>query len=177
MTNQGLEQQESRWLAVYTKPRWEKKVSTLISAKGIKAWCPTQKVVKQWSDRKKTIDEPLFRGYVFVHVTEAERAKVVTTDGVLNFVFHMGKPAVIRNEEIDTIKNFLKDSSVTNITVHSIGSFEANTEIRVVRGVFMNKQGKVIKQASKKKVYVALETLGQVMIVEFTPQDIARVTA
>jgi len=177
MTNQGLEQQESRWLAVYTKPRWEKKVSALISGEGIEAWCPTQKVVRQWSDRKKTIEEPLFRGYVFVYVTEAERSIVAKTEGVLNFVFHMGKPAVIRKDEIDAIKNFLKDTSVTNINVQSISTFEANTEIRVVRGVFMDNKGKVIKQASKKKVYVALETLGQVMIVEFTPQDIARVTA
>ncbi|MEI9958604.1 MAG: transcription termination/antitermination NusG family protein [Ferruginibacter sp.] len=61
------------WHAVYTKPRWEKKVAALLEARGIEYYCPLNKVVKQWSDRKKVVLEPLFKSYVFVHVEEAKK--------------------------------------------------------------------------------------------------------
>ena len=88
-------QPEKKWYAVYTKPRWEKKIDSVLARKGIESWCPLQKVQRQWSDRKKTIEEPLFKSYVFVHVDEQERVKVLMTDGVLNYVFYLGKPAAI----------------------------------------------------------------------------------
>ncbi len=54
------------WYAIYTKPRWEKKVHHLLSEKGLEAYCPLNKVTRKWSDRMKTVEEPLFKSYVFV---------------------------------------------------------------------------------------------------------------
>ena len=51
---------EKKWYAVYTRPKWEKKVAELLSRKRIENYCPLNKSIKQWSDRKKTIFEPLF---------------------------------------------------------------------------------------------------------------------
>ena len=61
-----------KWYAVYTKPRWEKKVNSLLLQKGIEVYCPLNKVRRKWSDRIKTIEEPLFKSYVFVKIKDEE---------------------------------------------------------------------------------------------------------
>jgi transcription antitermination factor NusG len=156
---------QKKWFALYTKPRWEKKIDAVLTRKGVESWCPVQKVQRQWSDRKKVIEDPLFKSYVFVHIDESERTKVLMTDGVLNFVHYIGKPAIIRDEEIDLIKKYLsaKDAS---ISIHALEGFNENERIIVSHGIFMDKEGTVVR-GGKKKVYVKLESLGQVMIVEF----------
>lgn len=154
-----------RWFAAYTKPRWEKKVSSVLERKGVECWCPLKKTQKQWSDRKKVVEEPLFTSYVFVRISETERSAVLMTDGILNFVYYIGKPAIIRDEEIDIIKKFLSEKQAS-ISVQSLASLDENTRIKVNHGIFMDTTGTVLK-GGKKKVFVKLESLDQVMIVEF----------
>ncbi len=158
-------QQEQKWYAIYTKPRWEKKVDSVLVRKEIESWCPVQKVQKQWIDRKKIIEEPLFKSYVFVRIGEEERVKVLMTDGVLNFVHYLGKPAIIRDEEIDLIKKYLSEGDA-QIEIISSEGFKENTKVRVNHGVFMDNDG-IVLRGGKKKVYVQLLSLGQVMVVEF----------
>ena len=154
-----------KWLAVYTKPRWEKKVDSILLRKGINSWCPLQRVEKKWSDRKKIIDEPLFRSYVFVNIAETERLTVLQTEGVLNFVHYLGKPAIIKNEEIDIIKAYLLEKE-TIISIQSLQSFRENDKVVISQGIFMDNTGTVIRPGNK-KIYVRLDSLGQVMVVEF----------
>jgi len=99
------EQVTKKWLVVYTKPRWEKKVNTSLVKKGIEAYCPLNKVRRKWSDRMKTIEEPLFKSYVFVKVEDAGMTEVRFVDGVLNYVYWNGKPAIVREEEIMRSRN------------------------------------------------------------------------
>lgn len=155
----------TRWYALYTKPRWEKKVSKVLDQKGIECWCPLRKIEKQWSDRKKIIEEPLFTSYVFVNIEDTQKTAVLMTDGILNFVYHVGKPAIIRNQEIEIIKKYLSEKEAT-VSVQSLNSLDENTRIKVNHGVFMDTTGTVLK-GGKKKVFVKLESLDQVMIVEF----------
>ena len=98
-----------KWYAVYTKPRWEKKIHKLFSEKGLESYCPLNKIRRKWSDRIKIVEEPLFTSYVFVKVDEEEKTKVRTTNGVLNFVYWQGKPAIIKEKEIEVIKKFLHE--------------------------------------------------------------------
>ena len=158
-------QPEKKWYAVYTKPRWEKKIDTVLIRKGVESWCPLQKIERQWSDRKKIIEDPLFKSYVFVRIDATEKTKVLMTDGVLNFVHYLGKPAIIKDDEIDTIKKFLSEKDAS-IFILSQEGFKEEMRITVNHGVFMGNQGTVIR-GGKKKVYVKLESLGQVMVVEF----------
>src|SRR5438067_1101082 len=113
----------SSWYAVNTRPRWEKKVAKTLESNGIENYCPLNKVVRQWSDRKKVILEPIFRGYVFVKVAEEKKWDINKIDGILNYVYWLGKPARIRGEEINTIKKFLHEFK--NIQVEHIG-FQVN---------------------------------------------------
>jgi len=156
---------EKKWYALYTKPRWEKKIDTLLVRKGIESWCPLQKIERQWSDRKKIIEDPLFKSYVFVRIDNTERTKVLMTDGVLNFVYYLGKPAVIKDEEVAIIKRYLSEKDAS-ILILSQEGFKEETKIKVNHGVFMGNEGTVLR-GGKKKVYVKLESLGQVMVVEF----------
>jgi transcription antitermination factor NusG len=158
-------EEEKNWYALYTKPRWEKKIDASLIKKNIESWCPLQKIEKQWTDRKKIIEEPLFKSYIFVHIANSERSKVFQTDGILNFVYYLGKPAIIKEAEINLIKHYLHEKDV-KISLISKEGFEESTKIRVNHGVFMGKVGTVLKNM-KKKIYVKLESLGQVMVVEF----------
>jgi len=160
-----------KWFAIYTKPRWEKKVNSRLLEKGVESWCPVQKKVSQWSDRKKIIEDPLFKSYVFVHIAEDERLAVLTTNGALQFVQHLKKPAVIRDEEIEIIRSYLLEKNVS-LSTENLRHFSENNKVVIRKGVFMDIEGTVIKGGSK-KIYVRLESLEQILIVEFPAEHLS----
>lgn len=162
---------DKKWFAVYTKPRWEKKVNSKLLEKGIESWCPVQKKESQWSDRKKIIDDPLFKSYVFVHIADAEKVAVLSTIGAVQFVHYLRKPAVIRNEEIELIRSYLLEKDV-NLSVENLKHFRENNKVVVSKGVFMDSEGTVLR-GGHKKVYVRLESLDQVLIVEFPAEHLS----
>ena len=149
-----------KWFAIYTKPRWEKKVHQLLTDKSIETYCPLNKVRRQWSDRVKTIEEPLFKSYVFVKVSEEDRTKVRMTDGVINFVYWDKKPAIIKEKEIHAIKRFLDEYE--NVEVHPI-ELSVNGRVRITSGSFMDQEGKIV-DIRKKMVRVAIDSLGYILI-------------
>ena len=162
---------EKKWFVIYTKPRWEKKVYAALLKKQVEVWCPVQKVQKQWSDRKKIIEEPLFKSYLFVQIDYvSERLRVLMTDGALNFVHYLGKPAIICNEEIDVIKRYLNEEK-SKIDIISAEGFKKDTKVKINTGVFIDQEGTIFR-TGKRKVYVELKSLGQVMIVEFSIDSI-----
>lgn len=160
---------ESKWYVLYTKPRWEKKIHQLLDAKGIENYCPLNKVRKKWSDRMKTVEEPLFKSYVFVKVSEEEQTKVRMVNGVLNFVYWLGKPAIVKAKEIELIKKFLNDYE--NVEAAPI-SLQADTRVRIQQGAFMDKEGTVIK-VLKNKVQVVIESIGYSLIASVDKSNVA----
>lgn len=167
--------EDKKWYALYTKPRWEKKSDSILVRKGIESWCPVQKAERQWSDRKKIIEDPLFKSYVFVHIRENERVTVLQTEGILNFVHYLGKPAIIKDEEIDLIKSYLLEKDA-RISVQGVQSFKENDKVVIKHGVFMDNEGTILRSGTK-KVYVKLESLQQVMVVEFPAEYVAHQTS
>lgn len=144
------------WYAVYTKPRWEKKVASLLEAKGIEFYCPLNKVVKQWSDRKKTVLEPLFKSYVFVHVEEKQKWELMNMNGILNYVHYMGSPARIRDSEIETVKKFLNEFESVNVEENIT---PVNARVKIRQGVLMNYQG-LLLEVTGNKASVKIESMG-----------------
>ncbi|MGV3527659.1 MAG: transcription termination/antitermination NusG family protein [Flavisolibacter sp.] len=104
-----------KWLIITTRPRWEKKALDILCAKGIEAFCPLNKVHRQWSDRVKVIYEPLFRGLVFVKITEGEKPLVRTTPGVVNFLYRDGKLAGLREKQVQQLKDFLEQHVMVSL--------------------------------------------------------------
>jgi transcription antitermination factor NusG len=146
----------SWWHAVYTKPRWEKKVAALLEAKGIEYYCPLNKVVKQWSDRKKTVLEPLFKSYVFIQVPDEKKWEVLNINGIINYVTWLGKPAKIKESEIATIRKFLKEFSSVEVVE---GVLEINSRVKVKQGALMNYHG-ILLQISGNRASVKIESMG-----------------
>jgi transcription antitermination factor NusG len=159
----------TKWYAIYTRPRWEKKVNGLLSAKGIESYCPLNKVRRKWSDRIKTIEEPLFKSYVFVKIDEDARTNVRMTDGVINFVYWDGKPALIKEREIQTIKRFLDEHE--NVELVKM-EFKADQRVRVTSGPLMDQEGKVL-EVKHKQVKVAIDSLGYILVADIERTKLA----
>jgi transcription termination/antitermination protein NusG len=149
-----------RWYALYTKPRWEKKVADLLDSKKIENYCPLQKSERTWSDRKKIILEPLFKSYVLVRLASKAHIPVLQTDGVLGFVTFQGKPAVIRDEEIDLVKQFLKEYANVQVEPFDVG---INDEVTIIGGPLMQQKGQV-QEVNGKMVKVILPSLGFALV-------------
>jgi transcriptional antiterminator NusG len=159
-----------KWYAVYTRPCWERKVSQLLTIKQIENYCPLQKTYRQWSDRKKIIYDPLFKSYVFIHTSPKETMPVLQTDGVLNIVSCLGKPAVIRDEEIELIRQFLNEYK--NIQVHKL-DLHKNDLVKINGGPLITHTGTVLAVKSK-TVKVLLPSLGFAMTAEVEINNIEK---
>ncbi len=157
------------WYAVYTRPRWEKKVAGLLEEKGIENYCPLNKTVKQWSDRKKIVLEPIFKSYVFVRVPADTKWDLKKINGVLNFVYWLGKPAVIKDEEIDTIRKFLKEFS--DISVEEQSRLTVNAKVRIKQGVMMNYHGLLI-ELSGNRAKVKIDSMGISLSAQFDRKNL-----
>jgi transcription antitermination factor NusG len=163
---------EKYWYAIYTKPRWEKKTAELLSKKRIENYCPLNKVIRYWSDRKKIVLEPLFKSYVFINTTEKEHTSIRQTDGVLNFVYWLGKPAVIKNAEIEAIQDFL--SEYQNVQLEHV-EVNINDTIKVKRGPLMEQEGDVL-EIKNKTVKVYLPSMGYALVAEIEKTNIEIIT-
>ena len=108
------------WTAFYTKPRNEKKAAERLVKNGFDIYCPTRTVVKQWSDRKKKVSEPLFTSYLFARVNELTRIEILLDSSIVSNVYWLGQPAVIRDIEILEIKLFLEDYSSCEIELKNL---------------------------------------------------------
>ncbi|MBC7687714.1 MAG: UpxY family transcription antiterminator [Aquabacterium sp.] len=164
-----MDKNELRWYAVYTKPRWEKKVAGLLDDKGIENYCPLNKVVKQWSDRKKVVLEPIFKSYVFVRVPDAQKWDLKAVSGIINFVYWLGKPAVVRDEDIETIRKFLNEFA--DVQVEEVGHLEVNSKVRIKQGVLMNYHG-ILIEVSGSRAKVRIESMGIQMSALFDKKNL-----
>jgi transcription antitermination factor NusG len=160
------------WLAVYTHPRREKKVAELLTKKKIDVYCPLTRVRKRWSDRYKVVDEPLFKSYVFVCITDEQKTAVRLTDGVVNFVYWLGKPAVIKTSEIEIIKKFLNEYEDVQANPMPV---KEGQRVRVKTGLLMDTEGEVIKVVNN-RVYVLLESLGYELTAKFEKSNLEPVS-
>lgn len=148
------------WYVVYTKPRWEKKIVDLLYKAQIEYYCPFIETVKQWSDRKKVVKEPVFKSYVFVRVSEANKWKVKDIPGIINYVYRLGKPAMIHDYEIQLIKDFLQGN---RNFFYKQSPFKPGDVIRVNSGVFLNLEGRVVAFKGK-QLQIEISRLGLALL-------------
>lgn len=147
------------WYVVYTKPKWEKKVAEQLEQSGIECYCPLVTQVRQWSDRKKKVEVPLFNSYVFVRLAEAERNLVFQSSGAVRYLFWLGKPAIVRDEEITTIKKWLTNPDKCEILVSSL---QIGDKVILESGPFKSHQA-IVQELGKTTCVLVLESLGCVL--------------
>ena len=133
-----------KWYTLYTKPRFEKRVKEELESNGVECYLPLHRTPRVWSDRVKLVDMPLFNSYIFVKSKESEILSLVRTKGVVRVVYYDGKPAIIREKDIDSIKIFLEAAAGKVLC--------AGDEVEILAGSMKNKSGKIMK--IKKNVLV-----------------------
>ena len=144
-----------KWYVLYTKARNEKKTALILEKFGIEVYCPTIKEVRQWSDRKKTVEVPLFNSYIFVNLASHEREMVYDAPAVVRYLFWLNRPAVVKDKEIETLKKWLS-RDVVSVKVHDL---KVGDYLNVIEGPFTGKKG-VIRQKSGSRVQLVLKELG-----------------
>jgi len=146
---------EKKWFVVYTRPQQELKVARELSAIGITNYCPTITLIKQYSDRKKKVSKPLLSSYVMVELEDKEREKVFTCNGIVRYLFFLGKPAVVPASEITLMQDHLNgvynDSKITTLSV--------GDSHKITQGPFSGVCGKVV-ETNNTKVKLELASLG-----------------
>ena len=143
------------WHVLYTKPRSEKKVIERLNDRGHTVFCPFIKTVRQWSDRKKKVLLPMFPSYIFAYTDEKERQLLLQDPGVLNFVFWLGRPAVVREEEMEAIKKIAQAGDEIQVEGARL---EKGQMVTIPEGPFKGLTGRVDKLDSR-KIIVYVEQL------------------
>jgi len=156
------------WYVIYTKPRWEKKVAESLMKKGIEQYCPLNKVQKQWHDRKKIVFEPLFNSYVFVYTTRETHSYIKNIPGIVNFVHWLGKPAIVKNEEIDGIRQFIAEHK--NVLLEKT-TVSIDDTVKIVHGPFIHREGKIV-QVNNNSVKIQLPSLGYALVAQINKAHI-----
>lgn len=149
------------WYVLYTKPHNEKKVADRLQQIGLTVYCPEIEIIKQWSDRKKKIQKPLFPSYIFVQLEETKRDQVFQVAGVVRYLYWLGKPAIVRDQEIETLKEWLS----TSYQKLEVNRMQLGSRITLEEGMFKGNVA-IVKEHRGKKVQLILESLGIIVIME-----------
>lgn len=161
------------WYVIYTKSRSEKMVADKLAKAGIEVFCPLLKRKKLWSDRWKWVEEPLFRSYCFVCLEDRERDKVFLVPGVVRYVYHCGKPAIIREKEMNLLKSWLIEYDHESIQAESLN---VNDRIRIRSGALMDKEAEVLEKKGNYALLL-LEDLGLQVKVDLRKNIIEKLQA
>jgi len=146
--------QEKRWYALYTRSRWEKKIHEALVNKGIESYLPLHKTLKQWSDRRKWVDEPLLRSYVFVRIYQKDYQEPLKTDGVVTFVKTAGEMSPVQDEEIRILKIISGSGENVEVTTEN---FEKGDPVEVISGKMRGLYGTLVQYRGKHQVTEQLQ--------------------
>lgn len=155
-----------RWHAVYTRARNEKRLVDRLGEKGIEAYTPLRKVLKQWSDRKKWVEEPLIPSYVFVHIDPEDYLPVLNTQGAVRYVFFSGKAATIPENQVETLKRLMHSQEEVALMP---ATFAPGSPVVITSGPLAGIEGELVRIAGKNKVILRIDQIDQVLSISISP--------
>ena len=162
------------WYVFYTKSRQEKKVRDLLLRDGYDVFLPMQKIMRQWSDRKKKVDVPLFNSYIFVRDYEHRIADILRTPGLAWNIRHNGKPAILREEEFELIQRFITTGYFLE-TSGNVASFQVGDKAKILDGPLAGVTGVLTGQDKNQRFNIVLEGIQQVIQVQLPATLLERV--
>ena len=160
-----------KWYPVYTNPRAEKKACQALINKGVETYLPLHRQLKQWSDRKKWVEEPFIKSYVFVHIKEHEQTEVLMTKGVSRFIYFSGKIASMPQRQIDELKLVMASPFELEITEEDL---QPGEKVMIKAGPLKGLLGEIISYRSQKQLALRLENLGYSIIIHIATSLIDR---
>ena len=145
------------WYALYLRSRYEKKVSVALAKKHVETFLPLIEELHLWSDRKKKVLEPLFRGYIFVKTDLRDKETIVTTDGVVRFVGIDHKPSSIPASQMGWLRRIVGGS----VEVQREKYLEVGEKVRIVAGPLIGVEGIVRQMHGISRVVVSVTAIEQ----------------
>ena len=150
-----------QWYAIYTRSKAEKKVQLELDYLGVESYLPLVTRYRQWSDRKKKVEEPLFRSYVFVYIHESQLYTVRNVPNVARFVSIEGKPSVVPDAQIMAIKYYLDEQDVQDELDNSV--LHEGQLVRIKQGQMEGLIGRMVHYRNRYRLVVQIEAVGQLI--------------
>ncbi|MCI4670764.1 MAG: UpxY family transcription antiterminator [Bacteroidia bacterium] len=150
------------WYSIYTRSKFERSMLFALEQKKFEAYLPLVKEKRIWSDRVKTLEVPLLPGYIFVKCSQKELTELYPIRGFVKLISEEGKPAIIRDEEIELLKKIVSHGS----NIETSNSFKAGEKVKIVRGPFCGMEGKIAYIKGKNRVIFQLESVKQCISIE-----------
>lgn len=160
------------WRVLYTKPRAEKRACEALEEKGCQLYLPVVKTLKQWSDRKKKIEEPLFKSYLFIYGTLAQTLEAAQHPHIVTVVRFGTQPAVVRPDEIAAIRLAVADEKAVTVVA---GKLQVGQQVRVVQGALRNREGILTEFRGTKRIAIEIESLGCSLLIELPSGSVEEV--
>lgn len=151
-----------KWYPVCTHPRAEKKAYEALIKKGVNAYLPLRKTLKQWSDRKKWVDEPFIKSYLFVNIEQHQQGEVLMTKGIGRFIYFSGKIAAMPDKQIADLKLLLTSAADIEITEEELKPGE---HVRIKAGPLKDLEGEIVAYRTQKQLALRFESIGCSIIV------------
>lgn len=151
----------------------EKKVARLLDDKKIETYLPLYKILKQWSDRRKWVQEPLFRSYVFVFIEPNEHLPVLQTQGVVKFITFEKQAVVIPPVQIEAVRTFINsgEEKITEEVNINVGD-----RVMIIRGPLKGLQGTLVSFSNRKRVRIMIEGIRQSLYIKVPPSFLSVIT-
>ncbi|WP_316797825.1 UpxY family transcription antiterminator [Pedobacter frigidisoli] len=149
--------QHYKWYPVYTRSRAEKKAYDELLRKGITAYLPLKKTAKQWSDRKKIVEEPLIKSYLFVYISGREHAEVLMTNGIARFLYFSGNIASIPEQQINNLKLLLATDADLEVFDYDI---RPGQRVLIKAGPFKDMIAEMVSLHNKQRIILRLQNMG-----------------
>jgi transcriptional antiterminator RfaH len=151
------------WYAIYVKSRTEKKVAGLLEEKGLALYLPLIRVLKQWSDRKRWVDEPLFKSYIFVNIEQKQYYEVLQVPGVVRYITFERKAVPIREQQIEAIRYFLNEKEPE---YDSEQIWEKGQQVEIISGSMTGLIGQLVDVKGKHKVSITIDAINRTLLIQ-----------
>ena len=163
------------WYACRTRARAEKQVDRLLGRAGFETYLPLVERERQWADRKKKVEFPLFAGYTFVRFPTERFLDVVRTPGVVTVVGGRGEPTPVREEELESVRRFTQGIHDTGWTAEPAEWWEPGTPVLVAEGPFKGMRGLLLESRGRSRVAVRLSAMRLAVCVDLDRTSLRRV--
>jgi transcription antitermination factor NusG len=158
------------WYVLSTRPRAEKQVYSRLVEMGVEAFLPTYITLRQWSDRKKKVELPLFSMYVFVNINKFEYLSVLQTQGAVKYVSFNGVPAKISQMVIDNLKILINGRAEMEITKRK---FRPGQKVKLAFGILKDLIGEIVYCGRSKRILVRIHGIDQNLLVKIPADNLA----
>jgi len=160
---------EKYWRVIYTRSNHEKTIVRQLGVLGIETYLPLLNEQRKWSDRNKWIERPLFPNYVFVKIDESESEKLTFAKGYVYTIFHSGKPALIDEQQIYSIKALIETKTFFRVKTQSL---LIGMPVQVVKGPLKGICGTLVNVKGKNNLSVFVEVFNTSLLVELDINDV-----